>query len=290
MKKIKLSKIVLLMCGLSVVFNMSLAGIQDNYLSHPFHLLYQSVIDNAVRQGLTGLVILIKTPEEGIWIGTGGYSRIEDRTPLNVDSLFSCQSFTKTYTAAAIMLLKYDGLIDLDATIDTYLSDEICDRIANGHTATVRQLLYHTSGITEGDYKVPYLKEWNNPEGWTWQDEIEAAYGKKAMFPPGTGCEYTNLNYYLLALIIDEITGNHGDFFSIRIFQTLGMWNTYYKSEPGLPRPPGSVDIYFDRYQDGFLENISEVIYKHQANVACGASGIIASMADHARFVEGRLN
>lgn len=274
------------MFGLSVICSMSVAGFQNDYSSHPLNQLYQSIIDNAVRQGLTGLALLIKTPEEGTWIGAGGFARIEDRTLVQTNSLFCCQSFTKTYTAAAIMLLKDDGLIDLDATIDTYLPDDICDRIANGHTATVKQLLYHTSGITEGDYKKGYSKEKNDPINWTWQDEIEAAYGKKAMFPPGTQCEYTNLNYYLLAMIIDEITGSHGDFFSIRIFQALGLWNTYYKSEPGLPRPPGAVDIYFDRYQDGYLENISDVIYEWRMNVACGASGIIASMADHARFVE----
>lgn len=279
-------KIGLLMFGLSVICNISWAGFQDDYSSHPFHQLYQPVIDNAVRQGLTGLVMLIKTPEEGTWIGAGGYARIEDRTSVQTDSLFCCQSFTKTYTAAAIMLLKDDGLIELDANIDTYLPNDICDRIANGHTATVRQLLYHISGITEGDYEKGYLKEKNNPLNWTWRDELEAAYGKKATFSPGTQCEYTNLNYYLLALIIDQITGNHGDFFSFRIFQTLGMWNTYYKSEPELPRPLGAVDIYFDRYQDGYLENISEVIYEWKTNVACGASGIIASMADHARFME----
>ena len=111
------------------------AAIQNDYSSNPYHQIYQSIINTAVRQGLTGLVLLIKTPEEGTWIGTAGYSRIEDKTPVGLHSLFSCQSFTKTYTAAAIMLLKDDGLIDFDATIDTYLPDEICDNIANGHLA-----------------------------------------------------------------------------------------------------------------------------------------------------------
>jgi D-alanyl-D-alanine carboxypeptidase len=260
-------------------------GLSEN-LPNPYASLYQDIIDRARRKGFPGLVVLVRTPEEGTWIGTSGYARIENKTPMRPETLFWSQSVAKTYTAAAVFMLRDRGLIDLDAKIDAYLSRDICDRVPNGHKATVRQLLNHTSGIPESDDTQVLMRPWNNPYDWTWRDELEALYREKPLFEPGTNRHYDNMNYLLLALIIDELTGSHAGFFSTQIFQPLGMRNTYYKNEPGMPRPPGSADIYFDRFGDGYVENITDEISHLEFNTDYGFSGIVADMADHARFIE----
>jgi D-alanyl-D-alanine carboxypeptidase len=254
--------------------------------ANPYAPLYQDIIDRARRKGFPGLVVLVRTPEEGTWIGTSGYARIENKTPMRPETLFWSQSVAKTYTAAAVFMLRDQGLIDLDVKIDAYLPRDICDRVPNGHKATVRQLLNHTSGIPESDDTQVLMRPWNNPYDWTWRDELEALYREKPLFEPGTDRHYDNMNYLLLALIIDELTGSHAGFFSARIFQPLGMRNTYYKNEPGMPRPPGLADIYFDRFGDGYVENITDEISHLEFNTDYGFSGIVADMADHARFIE----
>ena len=259
-------------------------------LSHPHQGLYQPIVDSYIRKGLIGLGVLIRTPGEGTWNGTGGVARIEDSSPVIPETVFASLSVVKTYTAVAVMLLRDEGLIDIQATIDTYLSNDICDRIANGHTVTVLDLLRHSSGIPDFDRHIQVLEPWNNPYGWTWRDNLEKVYGQPARFVPGAKWEYTNINYLLLALIIDRITGSHTHFFSDRIFLPLGLTSTYYKNENGLPRPPGLVNFYLDRYADGYLENITEEICALSYNADFGYSGILATLTDNARFMEGFVN
>lgn len=255
--------------------------------SHPLHQQYQAIVDEYVGRGLPGLAVLVRTRQEGTWIGTGGFARIEDRTPVRSGSLFHSASMCKTYTATAILMLQDQGLVDLDVAIDRYLPDDIADRIANGHTATVRHLLSHSSGIPNYDMVRPW---WNNPLVVSWQDELESVFDRPAEFTPGSRFEYCNTNYKLLAVIIDQLTGSHADFFSERIFHPLGLDNTYYKNEARRGAPPDLVDVYFDRFGDGYLENGGSLITTIEYNHAYGDGGMIADVADYARFIEAVLS
>lgn len=278
-------KMVLLVFMLIIHLNMSADLCADNGLSHPYHELYQSIVDRNVRTGIPGLILLIRTPEEGTWIGTGGYARLEDKTRIQTDSLFHSASVAKFFTAVAVLILKDDGLIDLDAGIDNYLSEDVSGRIANGHSSTVRHLLSHRSGIPQ---VVGNAEQWNDPwNNWTWKDQLESIYDKPAESPPGTEFDYNNINYVLLAMIMDSLTGDHSQFFRTRMFQPLGMSDTYYRD---LIQPSGLVDVYWDRFGDGYLENISSWVHHEVYIRDYGDSGVIASIADYARFVEGVLS
>lgn len=259
-------------------------------LENPFAPLYQSVLNAFVKKGHPGVSALVRTAEEGTWDGTAGYARLEDKTPVRPDHLFSALSCTKTYTAAAVFKLWEEGLIDLDARIDGYLGPEICDRIANGHSATVRHLLAHTSGIPDSDENRPILEIMNDPLAWAWQDNLEGIYGMPALFAPGTGLAYRASNYILLAMIVDRLIGNHALFFTTRFFQPLGLADTYYKMEAGLPRPPKMVNIYMDRYGDGRLENVTNELCIVQFNSSYGSAGLIADVSDLARFLEALMD
>ena len=253
--------------------------------SHPFHQLYQSLVDSYVRKGLPGLVLLIKTPEEGTWIGTGGYARLEDRTPVRPDHLFHSASMAKFYTATAVLLLKDQGFIELDALMDQYVSDTICGRLANGHAVTLRHLLSHRSGFPQPEGNA---QEWNDRRhNRTWQDQLESTYDREAVFSPGAAFDYNNVNYILLAVIMDQLTGDHADFFRTGLFQPMGLVNTYYKD---IIRPPGVVDIYWDRYANGYLENISFWIHDLVYHRDYGSGGIIAPISEYAGFIEEVLS
>lgn len=260
-----------------------------DFTQHPFNFYYQPLIETYVREGLPGLVVLIRTPEEGLWIGTAGMSRIDDGTPMQPDSLFHALCATKTYTATCMMMLRDEGKIDLDHKIDIYLPSDICDNIANGHTATIRHLLNKTAGIPCFSRDAIVTEKWFDPfdeDRWNWKTALERIYGKSAKFPTGTGYYYSDTNYVLLALIIDQVAGiSHADLISQRIIQPLYLKNTYYKNEPDYPNPPGLVDSYFDRYGDGNIENYAE-IYNSMQGRRIGYCGMIISMYDLAYFFE----
>lgn len=252
-------------------------------LRNPYAELYQEIIDRSVRAGLVGMAVYIMTPEEGVWLGTGGYSDLATGTKIGPESLFYSASHLKIFTATAVMMLWDAGLIDLDAAIDRYLPADISSRLANANTATVRNLLSHTSGIP--NYRL--VSPWdNNPLASTWRDDIESILGEKADFGAGERYQYCNTNFVLLAVILDQITGDHADFLSRRIFQPLGMAHTYYRKEAGLPSPPFLVTPYMDRYGDGSLESVGADFPAIRQNHAYGAGGLLADIEDYARFVE----
>ncbi len=259
-------------------------------LDHPYASLYQPILNAFVKKGHPGVSVLVRTAEEGTWDGTAGYARIENKTPVQPEHLFAAMSCTKSYTAAAIFMLWEEGLIDLDACIDRCLPAEMCDQIANGHSATVRQLLTHTSGIPDSDENRPILEMMNDLPAWSWQDNLEGIYGMPALFAPGTGLAYRASNYILLAVILDRLTGSHALFFTTRIFQPLGLADTYYKLEAGLPRPPKMANLYFDRYGDGRLENATGELCVMLFNTHYGSSGLLADVSDLARFIEALID
>jgi len=250
---------------------------------NPFASLYQEIIDRSVRAGLVGLAVYIETLEEGVWMGTGGYADLETRTRISPDNLFYSASHLKIFTATAMMMLWDAGLVDLDTPIDRYLPASISSRLANAGTATIRNLLSHTSGIPTYWLASPWE---NDPMRTTWRDDIEAVLGKPADFAPGTKFQYCNTNFLLAAVIIDQITGDHAQFLSRNIFQPLGMTRTFYRHEPGLPRPPGLLTPYLDRYEDGSLESVGENFPEIRQNHAYGAGGLLAELGDYARFSE----
>jgi D-alanyl-D-alanine carboxypeptidase len=196
------------------------------------------------------------------------------------------------YTAAAVLLLAEDGLMEMDAPISTYLPESVYGPVPNGERATVRQLLSHTSGIPDfsGDlaYDLDFL---NDPFGSYSTDRLLSyLHGQSPVFAPGAGYFYSNANYLLLALIMDHVTGgSHAEVIRRRILEPLHLEATYYKSQPGYPRPPGLVNSYQDVAGDGRLMNVSDLaVYSLQ--IFSGNAGLIATSADFATFIEALLD
>ena len=134
---------------------------------------------------------------------------------------FRIGSVTKQFTAASILLLKERGLIDLDAPVKTYWPDAppAWDAI------TVRNLLQHTSGITN----VTDLDEFATVKFLpTTREELIARFADKPLeFTPGEKWDYSNSGYVLLSAIVEQVSGqDYADFVKANIFDPLGMADT----------------------------------------------------------------
>jgi D-alanyl-D-alanine carboxypeptidase len=257
--------------------------------THPDSTLFQGLLDRYVGEGMPGVVLYVETPE-GLWNGAAGYAKIETSTRMLPTHLHDAASVTKVYTAAAVMLLVEDSVIALDAEISRYLPDTVYGRLPNGTSATVRQLLDHTSGIPDFGGTPRYMADlYADPMG---QYPVEKLLGYVYEQPPagpaGTVHCYSNTNYFLLAMIMDNVVGNHAKIINERILQPLGLKATYYKNESGLPQPPGPVNAYhyFEEYDS--LMNMT-AINEHLAEFFMGNAGLIASSADFAGFIKNLL-
>ncbi len=221
-------------------------------LSHELQALVNSVVNSEGEDPIHNAVLLVEGP--GIkWKGAAG---IADgiSEPMTADHKIKIASIGKTFTATIVLQLMEEGRLSLEDTIDKYLDNQIVrldglhlyEGVSYGRDITVRQLLSHTSGIAdymEDDRFIPDVLE--NPKKQYGPAKVLEKYfeyqtNQRALFPPDKGFNYSDVNYVLLAMIIEEVTGQpyHAEL-RARIFDPLGMKNSYleYYEEPRGDRP-----------------------------------------------------
>lgn len=126
----------------------------------------------------------------------------ELRVPNSSLTKFRISSLTKPFTATLIMMMHERGLIDLEASICSFLED--CP--TSWQDITVHQLLTHTSGIPEYT-RLPGTLE-NSREPHNVPGLLDFFNGEGLEFKPGMDFQYSNSNYIVLGAIIEQVSGN----------------------------------------------------------------------------------
>jgi D-alanyl-D-alanine carboxypeptidase len=148
-------------------------------------------------------------------------------------------SVGKTYFAALAMQLVGEGRLDLDAPVSGYLGHHPWyARIPNASGITVRHLMTHTSGVMRYEFKESFTTDLSAQPDKHWQPEELLAYvlDEEASFPPGEGWEYSDTNFILLGMIMEEITGEACyDLIQERILDPLGLESTVPSSSRTIP-------------------------------------------------------
>lgn len=247
-----------------------------------------SIMKRYVKAGLPGIAMAVYSEKDGWWAGAAGYANIEKKTNMQNINLQYLQSVSKSYMAVAIMQLKEQGKIDLDAPITKYLPPKYAGYIKNAGSITVRMLLSHTSGIPEYSVEpsfVSYVIQ-HPLQKLSTDFVIGSIAGKEPMFAPGAKHVYVNTNYELLAVIADAVTGDHAAYIAKSIFQKLELKNTFYRNDPGYLRYNLLVNSYWDVLNTGKPANISAM---QQANVSSyiGDDGIVCTPIDAVKFLKG---
>jgi D-alanyl-D-alanine carboxypeptidase len=156
----------------------------------------------AALQGMAGEAGVSATlmSAAGRWSGaTGTADGVRDVT---TDTQFSIASTTKAVTAAQVMQLVEGGKLDLDDLASDHLPAKLRFD-TNG--ATIRSLLGHRSGIPDyADVVGPQLEA--DPRRFWTPAELLAAIPSER-HPAGRESEYANVNYLLLGLVIEKVTG-----------------------------------------------------------------------------------
>ncbi|MGI9666385.1 MAG: serine hydrolase domain-containing protein [Acidimicrobiia bacterium] len=124
-------------------------------------------------------------------------------TVLTPEDFFRAGSITKTLTAAAVMTLVDDGLVELDSAASNYVA-----RVPVDGGVMVRDLLQHTSGIPDYTQSDEFFGEVYGDTSRVWTpEEITALVAGRSDFDPGSAWEYSNTNYVILGTLVEEITG-----------------------------------------------------------------------------------
>lgn len=193
---------------------------------------------NAALANFPGLSLSVKTVSDSYTLVAG--DAIIDEAPMSTAALHYMQSISKTLTAVAVLKLKEEGKINLDAKINAYLSADICNNLANGNTITVRQLMNMTSGLPDYlDNEAFFNDVLAGPLPMTSAQVLSYVYDKPAKFAPDTAFGYSNINYHLLALIIDSVTPNgHRTYITDKVINAAGLAHTHYIAGSNITSPP----------------------------------------------------
>jgi len=220
----KRATIVLMLLSFSVVPAVvsSAAGSGDAGQQRQIESIFSSV----TQPDAPGLAVLVKFHGEVLLEKGYGVRELRSHAANSPATNFRLASFTKQFTAMAIMLLVHDGKLHYDDRL-TQIFPEFP---AYGRNISVRNLLNHTSGLP--DYEDLMEKEekakgpiWS-PERQIHDDEVlrlleQAPAGK---FAPGTSWAYSNSGYVVLGLIVAKVSGiPYCDFLQKRIFAPAGM-------------------------------------------------------------------
>ncbi|MFE7108388.1 serine hydrolase domain-containing protein [Streptomyces sp. NPDC057575] len=260
----------------------------------------REVLEGIVDSGITGITLRVHD-ERGEWVGSAGVSKLGEAAKPPVDGHVRIGSNTKTFTATLVLQLVAEGRIGLDTPVADHLSGFGLDR-----RITVRMLLQHTSGIFNftGEYyedgtMVPGIpattagKEWvdNRFKTYPPSELVRLALSKPARFEPGTDWSYSNTNYVLARLLIEQVTGRSvTEEIQRLILGPLGLSGTVAPTTQTEIAEPHAHAYY--RYEDAGEERTVDVTRLNPSWISSGGDMISTSQDLHtfiSALVSGRL-
>lgn len=199
---------------------------------------------------------------------------------------------TKTFTSAVVLQLAAERRLDLDAPVRRYLPGTIPEAYG---TVTVRQLLNYTSGIPAADGPGDSFEaQWEHRFDVTDpHDQIAGAVAKRPEFVPGTAQHYLNINYTVLGVLIEKVTGTtYEKAVAARVLRPLGLRDTSF---PGRfqTRIPGRHNRGYQAVARGDGSTELRDVTEWNSSDRWAAGDIISTTADLERFTlalfSGRL-
>lgn len=281
-------------------------------------------IDNAMnewaqKEWMNGGVAMIVRDGKIVYYKAAGYNNLGEKTPLQKDAIFRIASQTKAITSVAIMILFEEGKLLLSDPVSKYISSfrqqTVLDKFNAADTTyttapstreiTIKDLLTHTSGIGYAqigsrEANAIYAKsKLTAGIGVTDETLLQAMtrLGKlPLMHQPGHKFTY-GLNTDLLGCLIEVISGiTLNDFFRTRIFEPLGMKDTYFM----IPKEKANrlVNIYTED-STGHLKTSGNTMLNGptvtnypllNSTYFSGGAGLSSTIYDYAVFLQMLLN
>lgn len=269
---------------------------------------------------LNGAVTLISRNGKIVYYRGFGYDDMENKKPMKRDAIFRIASQTKAITSVAVMILFEEGKFLLDDPISKYIhsfkNPQVIDKYNEKDTTyttvpakrevTIRDLLRHTSGIGYAQIGSPisnaiYAK--NNIRSFYGQgakslaEDMQKLGSLPLLHNPGEKFTY-GLNSDVLGYLVEVVSEmSLDDFFRKRIFEPLGMKDTYFYVPAAKQNrivttyhadSTGKLQKLPDEYYDNGLIGINYP--KTNGTYYSGGAGLSSTVYDYAIFLQMLLN
>ena len=275
-----------------------------------------AAVDQSIKdQQIAGAVTIVVRHGKVAWVKGQGMLDREAAKPMPENAMFRICSMTKPITTVAVMMLYEEGKFQLEDPISKYLPEfknpKVLVKPANGgapysipatHEITIRDLMRHTSGLTYN---------WNQDLGkmyddanvatgimqydGTIADSVKRLAGQPLLFNPGERWEYS-LGVDVLGRLVEVVSGMPLDeFLQRRIFEPLGMKDTYfYPPQDKVSRLATAYGIFDGKMTrfpdkpvvDGFLTYSADYPYNGPKKLFSGGGGLVSTAEDYARFCQ----
>jgi CubicO group peptidase (beta-lactamase class C family) len=268
---------------------------------------------------IAGAVTLVMRHGQVAFFKAQGMQDRENNKPMRRDTIFRICSMSKPITSAAVMILYEEGYFLLEDPISKYLPEfknpKVLVKPPHGgatytipatHEITIRDLLRHTSGLTYAwnEDLGPLYKDANVASGilpydGTIGDSVNRLAKLPLLFSPGDRWEY-GLSVDVLGRLVEVVSGKRFDeFLRTRIFEPLGMKDTYFfPPEDKLDRLATAYTYYADKGLNRFPDTpITEGSFTYSADypyhgpkkLFSGGAGLNSTAPDYARFCQMML-
>jgi D-alanyl-D-alanine carboxypeptidase len=232
-------------------------------------------------EGEPGAAVIVRHAGKEVLRRGYGMADLELDVAFSPDMVSRIGSVTKQLTAVAVMRLVEDGRLSLDDPVRMFIP-----RLpASFSPVRIKHLLSNTSGIPdymqtgafdliiEEDYHYIVNEDLDLDKILRIIAESELAFG------PGERYSYSNSNFFLLAMIIEEVSGEaYFDFLRREICEPAGMANTYYTA--GAVFVPGRVPVHLE-YEGQIIKSPHRCM---GSTLGFGAGGLWSTVDDMARY------
>ncbi|MGB9435712.1 MAG: serine hydrolase domain-containing protein [Candidatus Acidiferrum sp.] len=287
-------------------------GLASERLERISKTVQKDIDDKRIAGGVT----LVMRHGQVAFFKAQGMQDREAGKPMRPDTIFRICSMSKPITTTAVMILYEEGRFLLEDPVSKYLPEfknpKVLVKPANGGEAytipatreiSIRDLLRHTSGLTyqwNADLG-SYYKEANVASGLlpydgTIAESVERLAKQPLLFNPGERWEYS-LSVDVLGRLVEVVSGKPFDeFLRTRIFEPLGMKDTYFfPPDNKLDRLATAYTYSPDKGLNRFPDTpITEGTFSYSANypyggvkkLFSGGAGLNSTAADYARFCQ----
>lgn len=193
----------------------------------PGNAKLDQLFDRLAEKNKAMVSLVIAKDGEVLYRRAIGFGQIRgtQKTPLTEDSRFAIASITKTFTAVMILQLVEEGKLQLTQTLD-----EFFPQVPNAEKITIGQILAHRSGIPNviGDQQ----SRRDDAARMTRDDMHALIVNATPDFEPDSQAAYSNSGYFLLDLIVEQVTGKtYAQALQEMVAAPLGLQDTYLVSE-----------------------------------------------------------
>jgi uncharacterized protein YbbC (DUF1343 family)/CubicO group peptidase (beta-lactamase class C family) len=238
------------------------------------------VVEAAIQNHeVPGAVLLVGHDGQVIYRKAFGTRSVDPtRTPMTVDTIFDIASLTKVVaTTTAMMQLVEKGKVRLNDPVVKYIPEFG----QNGKSGiTVRDLLTHYSGLPP-DLDLTHL--------WTGRDlGYSMAFASTPISPPETRFVYSDVNFIVLAAMIERVSGLPLDAYCEKnVFTPLGMSHTRFL--PPASWLPQIAPTEYDEHGQMLHGVVHDPTVRRMGGVS-GQAGLFSTADDLAKFAQALLS